>query len=98
MTPIGEAKARSSVELIDSCNCNECCPRACCFPRRVVRHKKPVHENPIVDPQAITRTHNVSMPVLTQSGAWEVEIDGVKHGLSENPIGQSIVKEHGGHE
>ena len=100
MTPIGEAKARSSVELIDSCNCNECCPRACCWPRRVVKHKTPhlhpVHENPTVDPHTITQVHTVSMPVLTESGAWEVEIDGKKHSLSENPIGASIIKEHGG--
>lgn len=89
MTPI-EAKARSSVELTDSCNCNECCPRACCWPRRVV-HRKPVHENPAISPSSITITHKVSMPVLKETGEWEVEIDGVKHNL----VADSIKQEHG---
>ncbi len=95
LSAVDKAEARSSVELTNSCNCNQCCPRSCgCWPRRVV-HKKPVHENPTVDPHTITRTHTVSLPVLKETGEWEVEIDGKKHSLSENAIGESIKQEHG---
>ena len=95
MTPIGEVKQRSSVEIFDSCNCNQCCPRSCCWPRRVVHHK-PKREDTKVSPQQFTRTHTVSMPILTNDGQWEVEIDGVRHVLKADAVGQSIVTEHGG--
>jgi hypothetical protein len=41
MSIVEKAEARTSVELVDSCNCNECCPRSCgCWPRRVKPHRK----------------------------------------------------------
>ena len=41
MSIVEKVEARSSVEIMDSCNCNECCPRICCcwpFGRKVVKH------------------------------------------------------------
>lgn len=95
LSAVDKAEARSSVELTNSCNCNQCCPRGCCWPRRVV-HMQPKHENPVVPPKDFTRTHTVSMPILTDNGEWEVEIDGIRHSLKADPVAQSIVQEHGG--
>lgn len=94
MSFVEKVEARSSVEIADSCNCTQCCPRNCgCWPRRVKRqHGKPNlhHANTMPNLQTqgeleITATgikvHTASMPVLTESGKWEVEIDGVKQGI-----------------
>jgi|GEM_PF-5469004 len=95
---VDKVEARSSVELENSCNCNECCPRTCCFPWRVrkVEHKHAERQPEIIEitPTAI-KVHSASEPTLTASGAWEIEIDGKKHSLSENAIGEAIKAEHG---
>jgi hypothetical protein len=36
------------------------------------------------------------MPILTNDGQWQVEIDGVRHILKADAVAESIVKEHGG--
>lgn len=72
---IPPVSAHSSVEIDNSCN--DCCG---CWPRRVrkVDPRRPQHAQSSVSLTAAA-THNVSQPTLTESGKWEVEIDGVTH-------------------
>lgn len=77
----------SAVEIDDSCN--NCC--AGCFPSRPARQPqrhKPLTSKPELVGKDIStenlkdadlKAHKVSAPVLSESGNWEVEIDGVKH-------------------
>ena len=52
---IPQVHARSSVELIDSCNCNQCCPRSCgCWPRRVRPHRQTAIPLPPKDPNRLS--------------------------------------------
>jgi hypothetical protein len=83
---VDKVEARSSVELVDSCNCTQCCPRNCCFPWSVrkIDHRKPEHEESRVEITATAiKVHTSSEPSLTESGAWEIEIDGKKQPLKE---------------
>ncbi len=88
MSPIGQVEGHSSVELNDSCNCNECCPRICCFPRKAKKidprkpqktHMQPHLEKIVHDELKMTETgikvHTTSTPVLTKSGHYEVDIN-----------------------
>jgi len=81
LSAVDKVEARSSVELNDSCNCTECCPRNCCFPwlgRKVV-HKTPTQQDERIEITAdAIKVHTHGEPVLTESGAWEIEIDGKK--------------------
>lgn len=85
--PLGQVEGHSSVELNDSCNCTECCPRVCCWPRRVKKvdprkpHKtymQPHLEKIVHDELHMTETgikvHTTSTPQLTQSGHFEIDI------------------------
>jgi hypothetical protein len=84
---IPPVSAHSSVEIDNSCN--DCCG---CLGRRRIRPKPIAHHKPISKPtmvggdinggalnDAALKAHAVSMPTLTESGQWQVEIDGVKH-------------------
>ena len=98
MVPLGQLEAFGKADTHSSVEINNSCNNCCCWPRRIKKqthhHKPPIHEQPEHLPQAITTTHTVSMPVLKETGEWEVEIDGIKHSLSANAVGQSIIKEH----
>ncbi len=100
MSMIDKVEARSSVELTDSCNCTECCPRVCsCIPwgRKVVKHdhKKVSRQDGHIDITATgIKVVSASQPHLTESGQWELQIDGNKVEL--DPVQQSIIDEHGG--
>lgn len=88
---IPPVNAHSSVEIDNSCN--NCC--GCLGFRRVKRQQTPLqHHKPISKPELIggdvtgaaltdnaLKAHNVSVPTLTESGQWQVEIDGVKHNV-----------------
>jgi len=87
MTPVAQVEGHSSVELNDSCNCTECCPRVCCWPRKAKkvdprkphRTKMQPHLEKIVhDELKMTDTgikvHTSSTPVLTKSGHFEVDL------------------------
>jgi len=106
MSFVDKIEARSSVELNDSCNCTYCCPRVCCWPRKVkkVAHHKPVRGQTMPNLKKsdsdieITATgikvHTASQPVLTQSGHWDIVIDGQKID-SNDTVAKSIKQEHG---
>ena len=77
--------AHSSVEIDNSCN--DCCPSACCWPRRIKyikpqRNKTMPHLQKIQDDELATtiKVHSVSQPSIMQStdGDWEIKIDGKK--------------------
>ena len=85
---IPPVSAHSSVEIDNSCN--DCCG---CLGRRRIRRQTPhpTHK-PITKPSLVgsdvtssalndsaLKAHKVSAPTLTESGQWEVEIDGVLH-------------------
>ena len=71
--------AHSSVEIHDSCN--SCCPRFCCWPRRVKQvkpqHSKTMPNLPSTESTTI-KVHSASQPSIMQStdGDWEIKIDG----------------------
>lgn len=85
MSAVDKVEARNSVELVDSCNCTECCPRTCCMPwgRKVIKHKdsKPTSTDHIDINATSIKVHSATQPTLTESGAWEIEIDGKKETL-----------------
>ncbi len=87
MTPVGQVEGHSSVELHDSCNCTECCPRVCCWPRKVKkvdprkpqrREMAPHLEKIVHDELHMTETgikvHSTSAPTLTKSGHFELDL------------------------
>lgn len=85
MVPFGQADSiihpefRSSVEVDDSCNCTECCPRNCCLPwgRKIVKHVHPERSEGHIDITATgIRVVSASEPVLTDSGKWQMDVSG----------------------
>lgn len=88
---IPPVSAHSSVEIENSCN--DCC--GCLGRRRIRRTSTPAqHHKPITKPTMVggdingaalndtaLKAHTLSVPTLTESGQWQVEIDGVKHNV-----------------
>lgn len=82
-------EARSSVEIADSCNCNECCPRSCCLPfgRRIKKENRRCSSEGEIEVTTTTvKAHGVSQAHLTKSGKWEIELDGKKIGIDGQEI------------
>ena len=82
MSMVDKVEARTSVEIVDSCNCTQCCPRSCCFPfgRKITKHDHKESPRGHLDITATgIKVIADSQPRLTESGKWEVTIDGARN-------------------
>lgn len=79
---IPPVNAHSTVEIENSCNgcCTGCFPRRHRIKQTPHTHHKPIRHGEQLNDEAL-KTHKVAAPVLSESGQWSVEIDGVKHNV-----------------
>jgi len=99
MVPFGNADSlvhpefRSSVEVAESCNCTQCCPRTCCWPwgRKIEQHKHPERSEGHLDITSTgIRVVSASEPTLTASGQWEMNVDGDAQSVSAPSMMQHV--------
>lgn len=78
---IKKAEVRTSVEINDSCN--DCCPRFCCFGRKVKHHKRHSKEEPkspnaaFIEHQirqSIPKDGHVSPPLRVDVASGQVQV------------------------
>ena len=75
MTSPFTVNAEAQTTIADSCNCNECCPRSCCFPwkgRNVERRCS--SENEVEITTTTMKLHGVSQAHLSHSGKVDIEM------------------------